>query len=713
MYRIASWNIRESHVASSRLDFLCTKVFEAGIGPLMVMHMRLWFKADKKELFFSFIYAHNRYTQRRSLWTNLSLHKNYIKNRSWCLLGDFNVSLNLADHSAGPSTFDISMREFKDYVEDIEVSDVNHSGLRFTWNQIPQGDAGTLKKINRVMANLEFNDVYIGSHAIFQPYRIPNHSPAVLKVPMVSPIRPKTFKFPNILVDDVRFQDIVRDGLRTELDRVKTDLDLDPFNLDFREEEACYAGDSNSTYFYKVVKGQISRSRIDAVSCSDGSQLEGDQVAAAFVADYTSFLGQQGVLYLLDTNDLFMNKLDSNVALDMVKIVTLQEVKEAIFSMGNGRSPGLDGYTAAFFKEAWGIVSNDVTRVVKEFFTNGTLLKDLNHIIIALIPKGFLHEILIGFGFHPRMIAWIMECVSTTSFSLSVNGSLQGFFKGKHSLRQGDPLSPYLFTLIMEVFTLMLQRRIVLLSHLLTIECLQLGPESPKSTAYFCNVLNHTKIAILQIIPFEEGRLPMKYLKVPLILTRLVYKDCKELIEKVQNRIRDWKNKSLSATGRLQLLRSVIGSMNIYWVSVFTLPTRILLDLEQLMRGFLWCQGDIRKGKAKVVWDVVCLPKKEGGLPTFLSSFNSIVDVIIARPKRRSVRGIVARLVFAASTYFIWKERNYRLFKNQRRIHNQLIECIKSMVRLKLLTYSLKKTRNVMAFVRLWKLPNSLIILDS
>ncbi|GKF80890.1 hypothetical protein Tco_0239492 [Tanacetum coccineum] len=87
-----------------------------------------------------------------------------------------------------------------------------------------------------------------------------------------------------------------------------------------------------------------------------------------------------------------------------------------------------------------------------------------------------------------------------------------------------------------------------------------------------------------------------------------------ELIEKVQNRINDWKNKSLSAAGRLQLVQLVIGSMHVYWASVFTLPSRVLLDIEQLMRGFLWCQVDMRRGKAKVAWEVVCLPKKEGGL---------------------------------------------------------------------------------------------------
>ncbi|GJS40164.1 hypothetical protein Tco_0565207 [Tanacetum coccineum] len=124
-------------------------------------------------------------------------------------------------------------------------------------------------------------------------------------------------------------------------------------------------------------------------------------------------------------------------------------------------------------------------------------------------------------------------------------------------------------------------------------------------------------------MPFEEGILPIKYLGVPLISSRLLYKDCKILVEKVRKRIGDWKNKWLSFAGRRQLVISVLSSMHIYWASVFILPMGIINHIEQLMSGFLWCQGDMKRGKAKVSWEDVCLPKQEGGLGIHrLENFN-------------------------------------------------------------------------------------------
>jgi hypothetical protein len=64
--------------------------------------------------------------------------------------------------------------------------------------------------------------------------------------------------------------------------------------------------------------------------------------------------------------------------------------------------------------------------------------------------------------------------------------------------------------------------------------------------------------------------------------------------------------------------------MHIYWASVFILLARIVHDLEQLMINFIWCHGESSSGKSKVTWDVVCLPRQEGGLGIRrLYSFNN------------------------------------------------------------------------------------------
>ncbi|GJV38765.1 hypothetical protein Tco_1417205 [Tanacetum coccineum] len=116
------------------------------------------------------------------------------------------------------------------------------------------------------------------------------------------------------------------------------------------------------------------------------------------------------------------------------------------------------------------------------------------------------------------------------------------------------------------------------------------------------------------MLPFEEGKLLVKYLGVPLVSSRLKIRDCLELVDKVSLRIQDWKNKSLSMAGRLQLIQAVLGSLHIFWASVFIIPNQVLLNIEQLMRQFLWCHGSSTKGKSTVAWETVCLPKREGGL---------------------------------------------------------------------------------------------------
>ncbi|GJY69226.1 hypothetical protein Tco_0472208 [Tanacetum coccineum] len=674
---------------------------------------------------------------------------------------------------SGSSSLNSAMMEFKDYVADIEVMDINCSGLHFTWNQKPKGGGGILKKLDRIMGNVEFLDSFPGAHAFFQPYQNSDHSPANVDVSgqhmFQITAKLKALKKPlrKLVHDQGNLHDRVN-KLRHELDEVQKALDLNPTDQQLCEEEAIYVqafneakvdeehflkqkkkiewldvGDSNSTYFHKSLKSRNQRIRFEVILSADNIELTGPSVPDAFAKHYEMFLGTHMYCEDLNCDGLFNNVVSNQTCSNMVRNVTDVEIKAAMFSIGDDKAPGLDGYTSAFFKKGWNIVGQDVCKAVRDFFNNGQILKEINHTFIALIPKvstphrindyrpisccnviykcickiltdriiegikevvsdnqsafmlgrrisdnilitqelmhgyhrdkgpsrcafkidiqkaydtvdwRFLGVILKRFGFHPLMTKWIMACVSSTSFSIGVNGDVHGFFKGKRGLRQGDPLSPYIFTLVMEILMLILKKhvrasesfryhkhceesqlinvfftddlfifargdvdsaRVIMESIEEFKQASGLVPSLPKSTAYFCNVVNHVKIDILNIIPFSKGKLPVIYLGVPLISTRLFNRDCKFLVKKVKNIIGDWKNKSLSFAGRVQLCKSVISSMHVYWASVLMIPTGILLDIEQLIRGFPWCNGELKRGKAKVAWNDICLPKSEGGL---------------------------------------------------------------------------------------------------
>ncbi|GKE63736.1 putative RNA-directed DNA polymerase, eukaryota, reverse transcriptase zinc-binding domain protein [Tanacetum coccineum] len=405
-------------------------------------------KADRKVLFCSFIYASNSYKTCRELWQNLCMHKLFVNGRAWALLGDFNSSIFIEDTYYGSSKINISMREFNDCVESVEILDVNCTGLHYTWNQKPNGDYGILKKIDRVMANLGFAGDFPGSYAVFQSYRISDHAPAVLKIRKISYDKPKPFKFFNFLSYKPEFLQVVKDQwgtnvnghnmfrlvkqlrglkkplhaqgnihervnrLRHELDEVQKELDINPSSCSLRDEEAAYlnaftqatldekrylkqkakiewlrVGDTNSGYFHRSGKAKVSLSRIDCVTGHDNVLYEGKDVPSIFVDHYKVFLGSEDSVANMNGDGLFMNKIHTDKALFMVSQVTNDEIKGAIFNIENDKAPGPDGFTSMFFKKAWDIMGEDVCNAVNDFFSNRQILQEINHTIIALLPK--------------------------------------------------------------------------------------------------------------------------------------------------------------------------------------------------------------------------------------------------------------------------------------------------------------------------------------
>ena len=74
-------------------------------------------------------------------------------------------------------------------------------------------------------------------------------------------------------------------------------------------------------------------------------------------------------------------------AQDLIRPVRTEEIKETIFRMKPDKAPRPDGYNAFFFQKMWHIVGEDVVAAVRSFFHSGSLLKELNHTGLTLVPK--------------------------------------------------------------------------------------------------------------------------------------------------------------------------------------------------------------------------------------------------------------------------------------------------------------------------------------
>ncbi|GJX11158.1 RNA-directed DNA polymerase, eukaryota, reverse transcriptase zinc-binding domain protein, partial [Tanacetum coccineum] len=497
------------------------------------MLYKVKFLSSHAIFFYTFIYAANKGRDRKELWKELSLNNRVVGKSAWVIMGDVNVNLNLEDHSEGVSNFTQDMIDFQDCVNGNELEDINYSGLHFTKTKsLLNPNATVLKKIDRIM------------------------------------------------------------------------IDKDPTNTMLRTEE----GDKNSAYFHKFLKGRLNRSRIMSICAEDGKRE-----------------------------------------------ITEEEIKKALFDIDDNKAPYPNGFTSKFYKKSCQIIRMDFCDAIKEFFSSGKLLGECiskiltNRIKVALsqmvdenqsafvpgraITDNILltQELVKGYNCinGPKRCAFkidIQKAYDTVSWEF-LKDIIYGYFKGGRGLRQGDPISPYIFTMVMEMVNLIVKNEImknntfkyhfscrqlkithlcfsddlIMFSHedkgSVTILRNALNKFSAMSGLYpnlskctmFCGSLNKdAKREISSIFPFKEGKLPVRYLCVPLITKKISVKECKQLVDKVSQKLNDWKNKSLSYARRAQLIASVLGSMQVYWGSVFLLPKTIVNDIEKLFKRFLW-----------------------------------------------------------------------------------------------------------------------------
>ncbi|XP_071729409.1 uncharacterized protein [Rutidosis leptorrhynchoides] len=87
------------------------------------------------KIYCSVVYASNNIKERQKLWKELSVHKVIAKDCPWVIMGDFNVTRKIDEHSAGGSCLTDEMKEFVDCINEIEVDDIGSTGFNFTWTK--------------------------------------------------------------------------------------------------------------------------------------------------------------------------------------------------------------------------------------------------------------------------------------------------------------------------------------------------------------------------------------------------------------------------------------------------------------------------------------------------------------------------------------------------------------------------------------------------
>ncbi|GJU53564.1 putative RNA-directed DNA polymerase, eukaryota, reverse transcriptase zinc-binding domain protein [Tanacetum coccineum] len=510
-------------------------------------------------------------------------------------------------------------------------------------------------------------------------------------------------------------------------------------------------GDENSKFFHGIINSKRKSQSIQGILQEGVWVSDPGAIKMAFLEFYKEKFSCHDSPVILPSMSSAKSLSDSDRHL-LDSMVSLEEIKNAVWDCGSQKAPGPDGFSFMFVKKYWDIMKIDIQNFVMRFFSSSSFPPGTNSSFFTLIPKvsnplyikdfrpisligfqykivakilanrlskvmdsiisheqsafisgrqildgplilseviewykkkkkkmllfkvdfekafdsvswRFLDHVMERLGFSSTWRKWIMAGLKSSRASILVNGSPTSEFSLKRGLRQGDPLSPFLFIIVMEGLHIALKDGLtanlfqgvkigsseIRLSHLfyaddviilsewnqcdmdniiriLNVFYLASGLKIniSKSNLYGVGVSSDDIESMAAGTGCSASNLPFSYLGLPIGSNMNRIANWNSLIERFKIRLSGWKANMLSSGGRLTLIKSVLGSLGIYYFSIFKVPEAVLKTLESLRASFFWgATGDSRK-LAWIKWSNILASLDKGGLGVgSLKAFNN------------------------------------------------------------------------------------------
>ncbi|CAN6542159.1 unnamed protein product [Malus baccata var. baccata] len=567
------------------------------------------------------IYASTDEKKRRDQWRTLG---NRIgRERDLCLLiGDFNDILCNGEKEGGNHRSAASMRDFREFVATNELLDLGYEGYPFTWRN-KRDSLPIQQRLDRGFASLGWHDLYPDTKILHVALEDSDHSLLLLTTKKSEEWRGRRFMYDARWSNSDECRNLVA---RDWAGNVRG-------SHAFRLSEKLKAVSRSLKRWYRE-NGRNTKKTIDMLK----GELRKVYQSAHFASEESSNPTYCGAI-----TSSVQSRVSHDDNLMLTARVTEVEIQEAAFQIPPTRAPGPDGFSGSFYQDHWEVVGADVISTVKAFWQSGKILKKLNHTNLVLIPKvacpknmtqyrpialcnviykvlakilhslmhqskedragmalkldmakaydrvewGFLLIMMAKLGFDPIFCSWIKECVSSASYSILMNGTPKGYILPQRGLRQGDPLSPYLFLL------LRVTPNGMPITHLLFADDSVLFCEATVEEARGVrNILNSYAVCSGQ--------------EINMLKSSIFYS-----------------SKSNAGFGKYLGLQADFGhskkvvvatAMPNHAMSCFKLPIGVCRDIEKAIRSYWWRGGGASRGVHWTSWDRLLQKKNLGGL---------------------------------------------------------------------------------------------------